>query len=218
MLRNGSLTLGHWKSIPVRLHWSLPLGLLVMGGFAVRPAYWGAYVLLVLVHEAGHAWLVARAGGEVLSVELTGLGGECHWSGDVTRVQRACIAWGGVWAQAAAGVVALALVALHGRPTTMAGLDVLAVFTWTNLKIAAFNLLPVPPLDGSKAWALLPLLWRRARKRLERHHEARRTKALRAAAARKLAQLEAAEAAEPSAEVRETVSSFLAEVRTKGRP
>jgi hypothetical protein len=38
------------------------------------------------------------------------------------------------------------------------------VFTTTNLWIIGFNLLPIEPLDGARAWPLFPLLWRRLRR------------------------------------------------------
>ncbi|MGZ3461230.1 MAG: M50 family metallopeptidase [Archangium sp.] len=103
------------------------MGALFFGGFAVRPAFWAGFVLLVLVHELGHAWMVKRAGAEVLAVELSALGGVCRWSGEVTRVQRACIAWAGVWAQALVFLAALTVQALEGTPTSESGRELLSV-------------------------------------------------------------------------------------------
>jgi Zn-dependent protease len=44
----------------------------------------------------------------------------------------------------------------------------LLVWTSTNLAIAAFNLLPFPPLDGHRAWRLKHLLPKRTPKRQRR--------------------------------------------------
>ena len=45
-------------------------------------------------------------------------------------------------------------------------------FTGTNFLIILINLIPVPPLDGAQAWQLIPLLYRRWRKRRLTHRAA----------------------------------------------
>src|SRR5207302_3595691 len=76
--------------------------------------------------------------------------------------QRAMIAFGGVWAQGLLALAAYAF-ALASPPQTQLGLDLFEMFTRYNMYNAAFNLVPVPPLDGSQAWKLFPLLWKRLR-------------------------------------------------------
>ena len=56
----------------------------------------------------------------------------------------------------AATWVALAHV---GRLTAPWQLQLASVFTSTNLWLIVINLLPIPPLDGSEAWRLLPRLF-----------------------------------------------------------
>jgi stage IV sporulation protein FB len=209
MLRNGFLSLGHWRAAPIRLHWSMPLGAVLFSGFSFRPVFWLGFVLLVLLHELGHAVVVAHAGARVTAIHLTALGGECHWSGTVSPLQRACIAWGGVWAQALGVVAALLVVAVQGMPMERAGLDLFQVFTFTSAYTAAFNLLPIRPLDGAEAWPLFGILWRRHRARVAARLAATRTMQVRA----RLAQLEAAEQGEVPLAARETVAQFLSDVR-----
>lgn len=170
---------GYWtmfrlRGVPVRVHWSVPLGMLVFTGFRVAPGAWAAFFVLILAHELGHAAMVLASRAQVLSVEVSGIGGLCRWRGSVTSIQRAVIAFGGVWAQLLLLVVALVLTRV--APPSSLFLDhFLGVMIETNLFLMAVNLLPVVPLDGSEAWALFPLLYQRWRGRrilkyeLDRH-------------------------------------------------
>jgi Zn-dependent protease len=154
MFDQGYLTLARWRGTPIRAHWSMPLGALVFGGFSFAPAFWVAFFVLVLVHELGHAVLARRYGARVLSVDVTGFGGLCRWSGVVSDYERAKIAWGGVLAQAVLLVAALAVLATLGRPTSVIGAQLVSAFVTTNLLIMGLNLLPLRPLDGKEAWLL----------------------------------------------------------------
>jgi Zn-dependent protease len=165
MFETGYLTLFRFgrQRIPVRAHWSLPLGAWFFCGFHWAPVAWLTFALLILAHELGHAFMVRVAGAHVLGVDLTVFGGLCTWQGHTNRFQRAYIAAGGVLAQAvifvAATMVQARRLALFGAYTPI----VLDVLISDNLWIAMINLLPVAPLDGAKAWALLPLLPKRVR-------------------------------------------------------
>ncbi|HMR10449.1 MAG TPA: hypothetical protein PKA88_31950, partial [Polyangiaceae bacterium] len=100
MTERGYLTLFSMRGASLRLHWSLPLGMLVFGGLRVAPAFWLGFFLLVLIHELGHAFVVKAYGHRVLSVDVTGFGGLCRWSGSASVMERGLIAWNGVLAQA----------------------------------------------------------------------------------------------------------------------
>jgi Zn-dependent protease len=158
MFETGWLSLGQLRGIPIRVHWTVLLALLFFGGFAFRPGAWVGIVAVLLVHELGHAALVKQRGLHVLGVHLHGLGGECRYTGRVTALDRAIIAWGGVLAQAALLAVAFVLTAVLGSPTTAFGYDLTRAFLWTNLILMGLNLLPFPPLDGAEAWKLPGLL------------------------------------------------------------
>lgn len=208
MFEQGFFTIARWRGIPIRIHWSAFLGAAVFGRFEFVPAFWLGFFLLILVHELGHAFAVRRVGGQVLSVDVTGLGGLCAWRGEVTRIQRACVAWAGVWAQLVLLGMTLLLQGMYG-PFRNGGMAQLAdVFIRTNLWLMAINLLPVRPMDGAEAWRLLPLLWKRFMKR----REERRLQRARAATRRELERRDALEAEldEPPAAVREAVRDILA--------
>lgn len=145
------LTLG---GAAVRVHWTLPLGMVLWTRFQVRPGAWLGLLILVLVHELGHAALVWRYRLRVVSIDLHAIGGECRWTGHASDRRRAIIAWGGVVAQAILGVATLAALALAPTPTGFGG-DLVAMFLGANLLLIALNLLPIPPLDGARAWRLL---------------------------------------------------------------
>jgi len=147
----------------VRLHWTLPIGALVFSQGRFVPGFWLGFFLLVLLHELGHAVLVRRFRCAVVSIDVHGFGGLCRWSGTPTAVQRACIAWGGVLAQAVVLAGAHVALALAGPPETRFTAHLAAAFTGTNVWVIAINLIPVAPLDGAEAWKLPGLLIGRGR-------------------------------------------------------
>ena len=57
---------------------------------------------------------------------------------------------------------------LTGPATTEFGWTAQQVFIRTNLFMIALNLLPFPPLDGARAWKILPMLRGRFRPRVRR--------------------------------------------------
>src|SRR5688572_21328022 len=109
MFDRGFVNLGVWRRVPVRMHWTAPVGAFVFGGLQFAPAVWFAFLALVLVHELGHAYLVRRYGHHVMAIDVTGFGGLCRWFGSATTHERAAIAWGGVGAQALLLLVAGAI-------------------------------------------------------------------------------------------------------------
>jgi stage IV sporulation protein FB len=75
------------------------------------------------------------------------------------------IAWGGVVAQAVVAVPLVTWVTIFGSTRSDAVNVAIGVLGYYSLIVAAFNLVPVPPLDGAKAWYLIPELIKRARTR-----------------------------------------------------
>ena len=161
MFQYGYWTLGRVRGIPVRLHWTLPVGALIFAGFS--PIIWLAFAVIVLLHEAGHAALVRRYGFRVLAIDLTGFGGMCRWSGQATAHERGVIAWGGVLAQTVLLLITVGLLAVVGWPTSALGASLAYTFTRTNAAIIVLNLLPMPPFDGAEAWSLVVRYVRRFR-------------------------------------------------------
>ena len=45
-MNRGWLTIGHYGEAPIRLHWSLPIGAVVLSRFQFVPGYWLGFVLL----------------------------------------------------------------------------------------------------------------------------------------------------------------------------
>lgn len=155
MFRSGYLTIGRWRGAPIKLHWSIPLVAVVLSGFSWRPGFLLGFTLLVVIHELGHALLVALLHHRVVAVEVTGLGGACRWSGNASPFEESVIAWGGVLAQLVVWVLAELWPSLVGGPHTWLGAELLAVFTGTNLWLMAINLIPLEPLDGARAWRIV---------------------------------------------------------------
>ena len=89
------------------------------------------------------------------------------------------IAWGGVLAQFAVAVPIAVYLAVFGYTPFEPVNAVLAILCPLSLGQALFNLIPVAPLDGSKAWGLFPLLLRRKMPRKQSTGNPRRFKVVR---------------------------------------
>jgi Zn-dependent protease len=153
---SGFLTVGRFRGAPVRLHWSILVGMLVLTRFRIAPGDWLGFLIVVLAHEFGHALLVERLGLLLVSIDVHGFGGACAYTGTPTSRERAIVAWGGVIAQAAILVLVGIPLALFGWPESGALADLVDALTWSNVALIALNLLPVAPLDGAEAWRLFP--------------------------------------------------------------
>jgi stage IV sporulation protein FB len=182
---------------PVFVHWSvllvLPFGWAVTGRFGNGLVWFLAFLLLMLVHELGHAVVARRFGVRVQSVQLHAFHGLCvHEMPKSARVEIA-ISWGGVLAQALLLGVALAAVELitsaFGRipaPWSVAA----KVLIRTNLVVIIINLLPIAPLDGATAWRVLPLMRSSVRDFLRRRQQRRSSKSIVASELNRIATIE----------------------------
>lgn len=167
----GAWTVGRYGGAPIRIHWSVLILVALFGGF--QPGAWLGIVLVIVMHEVGHAVVVRGVGAVPTEIVVHGFGGHCAWRGPVSSRGRAMIAWGGVWGQ----LVLFALVGLWAQlftPASPFGGHLIYALLWSNLRLAAFNLIPFPPLDGAEAWRLVPILrddlvrwWRWQRVRTE---------------------------------------------------
>jgi Zn-dependent protease len=206
-VEQGYLVLGRWGGAPVRAHFTLPLGAFVFGGAEVVPGFWLGFFLIVLIHEVGHALVVLRSRCRVVSIDLHGLGGACRWQGGPSAIDRARIAWGGVWAQCLALLAAIGALSLFGEPASAFTGQLAHAFTAGNVWLMLLNLIPVPPLDGAEAWKLFPLL--------RRQRQARGQRRARAEAAGALADLQTRDHDEPAPEVKAAVDAWFE--RERGR-
>lgn len=232
MFSTGYYTIGRVRGAPIKVHWSAPLGAVAFTGFSFSPGLWAGFLLLVVLHELGHAALVRRYGHQVTAVRVHAFGGDCSFSGDVTRAEDATIAWGGVLVQAALWIAATIALLVAGPPSSPILASLAVTFTTVNARSMLFNLLPIPPLDGSRAWPLLPMLWEARQERRE-HQRMRRARkdpkawerGAEARGAERRRELEAVERAalaiddgEPApmpAEVRAVLDRITAEVRSE---
>ncbi len=185
---DGSTRIGRLFGVPLRLHWSAPLLVMVFGyslssqtlplwspghsasAYALGGVF-GAVLLLVslVAHESAHAVTARRAGVKVEDMTLWALGG-------VTRMGQAespraafAIATSGPLASLAFGGVAIGLaMAAATLPGLAVVTAVLAWLGWANLLLAGFNLLPAAPLDGGRVLQAALWWWRRDRERADR--------------------------------------------------
>ncbi|MEZ4338336.1 MAG: hypothetical protein R3B82_17075 [Sandaracinaceae bacterium] len=165
LFERGFLPLFRIKGVPVRAHWTVPLVAVLFSGFRFAPGLWLGILAIILLHELGHAAIVRRFGLINLGIDLTGFGGLCRWTGEPTPIERAWVAWGGVLAQLLLFVVTVVAVLILGEPTQAWLSDLVNAFTRANLFILAFNLIPIPPLDGAEAWPLIGHYRRRRKAR-----------------------------------------------------
>lgn len=160
-MTRGAITVFRYRGVPIRAHWSLPIVALLMGGLRFAPGAWIAWILVVMLHEMGHAFWALRYQMDVKEILLHGLGGHCAYVGSPSPRQRSVVAWGGVMAQAIAIAIALPLSMLVPARSEFV-MDLYDVLIGRNLMVALLNLVPIPPLDGAEAWKLVPMLLRRA--------------------------------------------------------
>jgi stage IV sporulation protein FB len=155
---NGYLEVGRIRGATIRIHWTMPLGCWLLTRFAFVPVAWLCIALLIFLHELGHAVVVWACHRRVTGIDLLPVGGLCRWEGQpVTPLQRACIAFGGAWAQMVLLAAVMLITLVAGRPEQSWSHQAYQVFVSTNLFIMGFNLLPLAPLDGAEAWQVFPL-------------------------------------------------------------
>jgi len=103
----------------------------------------------VLLHELGHAVVARHLGVPVAGIELHFFGGAAKMMGQPRTA-------GDEIAIAAAGpAVSFALGGLFMLLTAATGAWPLALVTWVNLIIGAFNLIPALPMDGGRIFRAL---------------------------------------------------------------
>jgi len=164
-MTRGLWSLGRWRGVPVWLHWSAWLAL---AWFGYRHRQWlpsllsfAGFLGLLAIHELGHAVAAQSRRVRVHEIRLYLLHGLCRHAVPARERDAIFIAWGGVLAQAAVLLVALPLSAGIGAISPMLSIALAPLFQvliWANAWMIAFNLLPIAPLDGHRAWrALRPL-------------------------------------------------------------
>ena len=126
------------------------------GGYLVAAGFVICLLVSVLLHELGHAVVARRHGIGVRAITLELLGGYTEMVDDSPNPRAdALVSLVGPAVSAALGFIGLGLQLLF--PPGIA--DQLAFqIAWSNLIVAAFNILPGLPLDGGRA--LRALVWK----------------------------------------------------------
>jgi Zn-dependent protease len=190
-----SWRLGQWRGIPISLHWTVFIGipwfLYQTRSFLDTGIAFVAFFFLLLVHELGHAVVSLWRQVEVHKIQLFFLHGYCSHEPADYELDDVLIAWGGVAAQFVVLVIALGADLLLATASPLAlvlASPLLHVFIATNIFIMVVNLIPVAPLDGAKAWRIVPILaewaketsWAQKLRRRKAARETARTKKLEA--------------------------------------
>ena len=161
------------RRIDIYVHWTvLFIAAIVLLGAARDPlpaiTALIAYLGVLAIHEAGHLIMAHRLGYDTFSIELYPIFGLARMEAANSRFDRAAVAWGGVLAQAAVAVPVLLYLGIAGYPKAGALNPPLAILGDFSLGIAALNLLPVGPLDGSAARTIVPAYFERRARRNRR--------------------------------------------------
>src|SRR5580692_10767380 len=157
------------RGVDVYVHWSIfAIGILILAGAIQKPAStllgMAAYLGLLILHESGHLMMARRRGYQAFSMAIYPIFGLASFEAPSSRIDRALIAWGGVLAQFVVAIPLTLYIVLIGYTSFESLNAVLAILGGYSMIVAAFNLLPIRPLDGSRAWDIVPA-WFEAQRR-----------------------------------------------------
>jgi ATP-dependent Clp protease adapter protein ClpS len=163
--RPGTIEAFRIRGVPVFLHWSLPLGGLLIASYAhadwrVALSCCLAYTLLIAAHELGHATAAASLGLKVHAIYLSGLGGRCRFQTPCSVGGAFFVCSAGLLAQLILLASAASYIALFGWPRSVLALCLVNTFTFANLILFVINVIPQRlsrglATDGSILWRLL---------------------------------------------------------------
>jgi Zn-dependent protease len=168
--------IGAIRGTDLYVHWTVFLvAAIILAGALQRPAfsllgltaYWG----VLLLHEIGHLFAAQRFGCPVFSIELYPIWGVTRFGTPWSRLDHCIIAWAGVAAQAVIAIPVILWVLVFGYSRFEVVNMLFVILGFFSLGVAVLNLIPIPPLDGSTAWGIVPALLaqRRARMRNTRY-------------------------------------------------
>ena len=156
------------RGVGVYLHWTVLLIAIIILLNVIRHPLTSllglmAYLGVLLIHESGHLIAAQRMHCKVFSIELYPIFGFCRFETPWSRFDHCVIAWGGVIAQALVAAPIVAYVSIFGYTRFETTNVVLVLLGFFSLSVAAFNILPIPRLDGSIAWGIIPETFKRIR-------------------------------------------------------
>lgn len=141
--------------IPIRLHWSLLIALLILA----RKFGWGEGLLVgigffssIVLHELGHSLVALRKGCRVRQITLMCVGGAAQMDRLPERPRdEILLAVAGPIVSALLGFALIGLtLVLPMRPMVSTGIDIFTLLGGLNIGLALFNLLPAFPMDGGR--------------------------------------------------------------------
>ena len=158
-----TLTIRGPFGVPVHLHWSVLLGGFVpcvYVGFNMTdiPFFVVAFVLLVGVHEFGHALAAKLLGLRVFAVQINVTGGHCRFEPPPTIWKALFITSAGIFAQILLFIVAMIYIAIFGYESGRVMNCFLLVFTFLNALMLIVNVIPAKILAGLSTDGLI--LWK----------------------------------------------------------
>jgi Zn-dependent protease len=161
------------NGVSVYVHWSvLVIAALMLLNAARRPMLTlvglTAWLGVMLIHECGHMIAAQRKNCAVFSIKLYPIFGITCFQTPWSLFDHCVIAWGGVLAQAAIAIPLAAWVVVVGYTRFEPVNAALALLGFYSLGVAAFNLVPIAPLDGAVAWRIVPAFIKRQRERRKR--------------------------------------------------
>lgn len=159
-----------FRGVPVYVHWSVWLvALFILSNVIRHPMVSllaiASYFGVLLLHETGHLISAKRMRCDVHEIRLYPIFGITEFQTPWSKLDHCIIAWGGVIAQAMVAVPIIVAVTIFGYSRFEPVNAAFAIFGFFSLAVAFFNLLPIRPLDGSIAWAIIPEWFKRIRER-----------------------------------------------------
>lgn len=160
----------------VHVHWSAPVLGFALFATSIKTPLLAlesalAYFSIIVVHEAGHAFMARRLGYPPRDIYVGYFHGLCSYEQPYSQKEDCLIAWGGVGAQL---LLALPLVVLAAL---LKGHEIPVIYVLTSylgylsILVACLNLLPFSGLDGAKAWRLIPIYVAELRQRRQAARE-----------------------------------------------
>lgn len=155
---------------PLSVHWSVFVvaGILLLKSLhepLLAILTIASYLGVILLHEAGHAYMAKRLRLRRYAICISAVHGICEFEEPESAKQDYLVAWGGVLAQLAVAAPLIAFDLMFGIGQIDILRPVVAILGYVSVMIAAFNLIPAMGLDGAKAWRLIPLLLEERRER-----------------------------------------------------
>jgi Zn-dependent protease len=148
------------------VHWSVLVVVALLALVSIRSPIYAAvaiasYLGIIVIHEAGHAWVARRLGYGVDAIHVSFLHGYCTHDMPYNETDHVLIAWGGVAAQLVVAIPVLTVATIFDRQDFGYAAPAIAFLGYVNIVIALANLAPAPGFDGRIAWRVVPLLWKR---------------------------------------------------------